>query len=57
MHKVVSKALAIVVPTEKRYCGLIHLFLVLDSDLEVPEISERNNIGHKQVTIICPSGE
>ena len=51
-----STALDIAVPTDKRYCGLVHMFLVLDSDVEVLEINKQNNVGHKLVTVICTGG-
>ena len=57
VHKVLSTALDVAVPTDMGYCGLVHLFLVLDSDVDILEINKQNNVGHKQVTVICPRGE
>jgi len=57
VHKVSSSALPLAVPGDQRYCGLVYMLLVLDSTLQVPEISELNNVSPKRVTVMCPGGE
>ena len=48
---------AIPVLADLSLCGEVYLHILVDSEDEITESSETNNVGHMPVTLLCDSGK